>query len=337
MAKWLTLHRRSRVKTAPRRGEARRGSGEMSDDECRDSHTLGRAKISAALIIQPGTTRLTEMVRSQVRRPSFGWLRRLAFRVALLPCATTCLTGCGGNSGGELAGSTPYDPGYATIIGDAGDEGPVSTAGCRDATCETTRDRCGTDGAADVIVDADGTVVDVICYGQDVSVVHVPVDKVSSYTTPGNNAVLVIDGVDDGVDIAGDVTVSGNNAVIYGSGPDTSVIGGTVMVEKNNARIRGVRILGDLTIDKNNTKLVDCVIEGNLNINGNNTTIAACDVLGAVTIRANNTVLVDDRFGGTDAISGGNLTCSGDVRFDDVNGDRVVDSAEVRGPVACDG
>jgi hypothetical protein len=251
--------------------------------------------------------------------------------------AATCLTGCGGSGRGELAGSTPYDPGYATIIGDAGNEGPVSTAGCRDATCEETRDRCGPDGAADVIVDATGMVLDVICYGQDVSVVQVPVDRAPSYTTPGNNAVLVIDGVDDGVDVAGDVTISGNNAVIYGSGPDTSVIGGTVLVEKNNARIRGVRIMGDLTIDKNNTKLVDCVIEGNLNINGNNTTVAACDVLGAVTIRANNTILVDDRFGGTGAISGGNLTCSGDVRFDDINGDHVIDSAELRGPVVCDG
>jgi hypothetical protein len=256
--------------------------------------------------------------------------------VALGSGIATCLAGCGGNSGGALSGSTPYDPGYATVIGDAGDEGPVSTAGCGDATCESTRDRCGADGAADVIVDANGTVVDVICYGQDVSVVHVPVDEIPSYTTPGNNAVLVIDGVDDGVDVAGDVTVSGNNAIIYGSGPGTSVIGGTVLVEKNNATIRGVRILGDLTIEKNNTKLVDCVIEGNLNIDGNNTTVAACDIFGTVTIQANNTVLVDDRFDGTDAISGGNLTCNSDVRFDDVDGDRVIESTEVGGPVVCD-
>jgi hypothetical protein len=232
---------------------------------------------------------------------------------------------------------TPYAPGTATVIGKDGDEYDVPTAGCKDALCDAAIGSCSATGAADVIVDAKGKVVDVICYKQDVSVVQVPVDQVPSYTTPGNNSVLVIDGADDGVDVAGDVTVSGNNAVIYGSGPDTSVIGGTVQVEKNNARIRGVRIMGDLTIDKNDTKLVYCVIEGNVTIVGNNTTIAECDVFGTVTISGNNTVLVDDRFNGTSAVSGKNLTCGANVRFDDADGDHVVATEEVGGPVTCGG
>jgi len=247
-----------------------------------------------------------------------------------------CAAGCGGNSDG-LLGGTPYTPGSATVIGKGGDEYDIPTAGCRDAYCDAAVGTCSTTGAADVIVDAKGKVVDVICYKQDVSVVQVPVDQVSSYTTPGNNSVLVIDGADDGVDVAGDVTVSGNNAVIYGSGPDTSVIGGTVQIEKNNAQIRGVRIVGDVTIDKNNTKLVHCVVEGNLTISGNNTTVARCDVFGSVTITGNNTVLVDDRFNGASAVSATNLTCSGNLRFDDANGDHVVDSAELGGPVTCGG
>ena len=247
-----------------------------------------------------------------------------------------CAAGCGGSSAGALTG-TPYTPGSATVIGKGGDEYDTPTAGCRDTFCDAALDRCSATGAADVIVDANGKVVDVICYKQDVSVVQVPVDQVPSYTTPGNNSVLVIDGADDGVDVAGDVTVSGNNAVIYGSGPDTSVIGGTVQVEKNNAQIRGVRIVGDVTIDKNDTKLVLCVIEGNLTITGNNTTVAECDVFGTVTITGNNTVLVDDRFNGASTLSGINLVCSADIRFDDANGDHVADASELGGPVTCDG
>jgi hypothetical protein len=246
-----------------------------------------------------------------------------------------CAAGCGGSD--DLALSTPYKPGTATVIGKGGDEYDVPTGGCKDTYCDTAVDRCSATGAADVIVDVNGKVVDVICYKQNVSVVQVPVDQVPSYTTPGNNSVLVIDGADDGVDVAGDVTVSGNNAVIYGSGPDTSVIGGTVRIEKNNAQIRGVRILGDVTIDKNNTKLVHCAMEGNLTISGNNTTVADCDIFGTVTISGNNTVLVGDRVNGASAVSGVNLTCSGNVRFDDANGDHVVDSAELGEPVICGG
>jgi hypothetical protein len=95
--------------------------------------------------------------------------------------------------------------------------------------------------------------------------------------------------------------------------------------------------MGDLTIDKNDTKLVYCVIEGNVTIVGNNTTIAECDVFGTVTISGNNTVLVDDRFNGTSAVSGKNLTCGANVRFDDADGDHVVATEEVGGPVTCGG
>jgi hypothetical protein len=196
-------------------------------------------------------------------------------------------------------------------------------------------DRCGEKGAADVVVDAKGKVLDVICYAPDVAVSQVPTGQVPNYTTDGNNTVFVLDSQNDGPDVVGDVTISGNNAILYGSGPDVSVIGGTVAVDKNNAKIRGVRIQGDVTIDKNDTKLLFCVIEGNLTITGNNTTVAACDVFGKVTVTGLNTVLVGDRFAGTNTVSGHNLTCNDNVRFDDANGDRIVDSAEVGDPIVC--
>ena len=242
-------------------------------------------------------------------------------------------TACGSSS--DLSFDTPYTPGSKTVVGKEPEPEPTPFAGCTDTTCKAADERCGANGAADVIVDSSGKVVDVICYGQDVSVDHVPVDSVPSYTSPGNNAVIVIDGAADGTDVMGDVSLTGNNAIVYGAGPDQSVIGGTVDVEKNNAKIRGVRILGDVTIDKNDTKLLFCVIEGNLTITGNNTTLAECDVYGTVTITGNNTVLVKDRFGGTHELSAKNLTCSDVTRFDDANANYVVEDAEVQGPVDC--
>src|SRR6185295_17309607 len=126
------------------------------------------------------------------------------------------------------------------------------------------------DAATDVILGRHGEVLTTLCYptdGWDVTVVG---DDPVSTPPLGNKTVVVIDGKDDGVDITGDVDIKGNNSIIWGEGPDVSVIGGDVHIDKNNAIVRGVRIKGDATITKNNAALVDCVIEGDLTVTKNN-------------------------------------------------------------------
>jgi hypothetical protein len=229
---------------------------------------------------------------------------------------------------------TPYDPGEATVIGEqeGGERTTVAESG--DAESDAVDEACGEGAAADIILDADGNVVDVICYERDVEVEAVDIDEVES-AEAGNNTVLVIDGEADGVDVEGDVLISGNNAVVYGDGPDVSVIGGTLDVDKNNAIVRGVRILEDVEITKNDMQLAFCVIEGNLTITGNNTTLAECVVYGEVRIVGLNTVLVQNRFEGTDRIEGFNLTCNDNFRFDDEDDDREVDDSEVGKEIQC--
>ncbi|HEX2735034.1 MAG TPA: hypothetical protein VHM70_25690 [Polyangiaceae bacterium] len=220
--------------------------------------------------------------------------------------------GCSDTATGEQV-ATPYKPDDAVVIGGeelGGEQTRLSTA-CEEHDCGTFEDACGDRAAGDVILDQSGNVVDVICYKQDVNVDDVPVDSVQQ-SDAKNNTVLVLDGEDDGLDVEKDVTISGNNAVIYGSGPDVSVIGGTVDIQKNNAVVRGVRIKKDVTITKNNSKLAFCVIEGDLTISGNNTTVAECTVLGKVTITGVNTVFVEDRLVQT-TLSGKNLTCNHDT------------------------
>jgi hypothetical protein len=243
---------------------------------------------------------------------------------------------CGACGGNDPAPITPWRPEETHVVGAEGDakEFPNPDS-CDYGACETVVEECGKDGAADVVVDAQGNRLDIICYGQNVVVSPVPAAPVGSVDA-GNNTVVVIDGAADGVDVTGDVVISGNNAIVYGEGPDVSVIGGTLAIEKNNAKIRGVRIQGDVVIDKNDTKMLFCVIEGNLEIYGNNTTIAGCDVYGSVTVTGNNTVLVQNRIAGEDGIVGKNLTCVDNVRFDDANDDLHVDDAELGAPLACD-
>lgn len=227
--------------------------------------------------------------------------------------------------------STPYAPGDATLIGvERGGQAMTLDEACDQHECEEQAEACGERAAADVIVDESGEVVDVICYKQGVDVVTLPIDEVES-ATAGNNTVLVLDDVDDGTDVVGDVTLEGNNAVVWGHGPEVSAIGGTLEIQKNNAVVRGVHIAGDLIISKNNAQLAFCEIEGNLTITGNNTTLAECTVHGSVTIEGLNTVLVQNRFA-QPQIAAKNLICNDNVVLEasDASSSAAVECVDAR-------
>lgn len=248
-------------------------------------------------------------------------------RSAFLPLFVTLAC----SSDPEVA--TPYQPGDITVLGEALGGRPERIEECGDE-CSTVDDECGDDAAADVVLDADGEVADVICYGQDVNVETVGIDRVES-AEAGNKTVLVLDGIDDGEDVTGNVVVSGNNSTVWGEGPEVSVIGGTLKITKNNAVVRGVRIHGDVAVTKNNAQFSMCVIEGDLTITGNNTTFADCVILGDVKIAGVNTVLAQNRFGKSYEIGGKNLTCNENYTFVDANEDGEFDDAETGDAVTC--
>jgi hypothetical protein len=243
------------------------------------------------------------------------------------------LAACGD---GAPRGETPYQLRQALVIGDA-DGGHITEidADCDDAECDAVLERCGSDAYADVVLDEQGEVADVLCYRGNVKLVEIGEDAVAT-ASAGNNTVLVFDGVADGPDVTGDVVLTGNNAIVYGEGADVSVIGGSLSIQKNNAIVRGVTIQGDVTIDKNNTQLSHVVIEGSLTVSSNNVTLVKSTVHGRVTILGNNTVLVENQLADVDALSAKNLACNGNVSFDDANADGVVADTEVGAEIRCD-
>jgi hypothetical protein len=261
------------------------------------------------------------------------------FEVALLFCSLLGLAACGSDAPRVL----PYDPNSTALIG--GDYDNPDGLAYRitetpdgdecidlDGACVRPQTECGDSGAADVLLDDSGNLVDVICYptsGVVIEGVEGEVDHV------GNNVVLVLDDEDDGVDVTGDVTIDGNNVTLYGNGPDTSVLGGNLNIEKNNAVVRGVRVQGDVTIEKNNPSIVDCVIEGDLTIRGNNVSIALCDVWGKLVIEGNNTVLVSNHFASAPEVHGKNTVCASNRTFVDADDDGLVSEAELGDEVAC--
>ncbi len=258
-----------------------------------------------------------------------GLVENRYWQFAALLFASSC-----GAESGQSAVARPYEAGDATLIGDKQGGEETDLGDCEDAACESVDEQCGDGAAADIILDDQRNVVDVICYERDVSVESVGIDAVKS-AEAGNNTVLVLDGEADGLDVEGDVTISGNNALVYGEGPDVSVIGGTLDIEKNNAIVRGVRIMDDVTITKNNTQMAFCVIEGDLTITGNNTTLAECVVLGNVRVLGLNTVFVQNRFATLEQLRAKNLTCNDNFRFFDDDEDGMAAQNELGPEVIC--
>jgi hypothetical protein len=264
------------------------------------------------------------------------------FEVVLVLCGLVGLIAC---SSDAPRSALPYDPNSTAVIGGDYDNPDGLTLRVLetpdgdecidlDGACVRPQEECGDSGAADVLLDDSGNVVDVICYptsGVAIEKLEGEVDHV------GNNVVLVFDDEDDGADVTGDVTIDGNNVTLYGNGPDTSVIGGDLNIDKNNAVVRGIRIQGDVTITKNNPSIVDCVIEGDLTIHGNNVSIALCDIWGKLVIEGNNTVLVNNRVATPPEVHGNNTVCASNVTFTDVDDDGVVSEDELGETVVCAG
>lgn len=215
--------------------------------------------------------------------------------------------------------SLPYSLGQALVIGpEKGGHQTRLEQACDDAgeQCRQAVDSCGNEAYADVVLDEERDVLDVICYPGNATVREIGVDTVPS-AEAGNHTVLVLDDVDDGPDVSGDVTLTGNGAVVYGSGAGVSVIGGNLAIDKNNATVRGVRIQGNVVVSKNNARFAFCEIDGDLTISGNNATVAECVVHGQVHIEGNNAVFVRNELGSNDTLSGKNLSCHANTRLDE--------------------
>jgi hypothetical protein len=254
------------------------------------------------------------------------------------------VSACGSNADTSVL---PYAANLTTVIGSksAGKKDKedrsreVSTPDGDDCVdegkdaCAKPQTTCGDNGTADVLVDPQGKSLAIVCYPTD----GVAVEEVEgSLSKVGNNTVLVLDDRADGPDVSGDVTLDGNNVTLWGHGPDVSVVGGDLRIDKNNARVRGIRVMGDVTIDKNNPSLIDCVIEGDLVIRGNNVALALCEVWGKTTIEGNNSVLVENFFARAPEIAGKNTVCAGDLAFDDADENGTISDSEWGAELSCE-
>ncbi len=262
-------------------------------------------------------------------------------------CVIGALGGFGCDSGDARSGGLPWDEGKVQVVGadgevtsvalPRGDECLVVKPGEEFAdadNCVKPQEQCQ-GAAAEVLVDAQGKVIETLCYpgGATVSVTELA-ENGGELPQNQNGAVIVLDS-EPGVDFQGDILLDGNNVILYGGDPDNAVVDGSLVVEGNNTIVRGVRITGDVDVRKNNSVFFHCVIEGDLIIQANNTVLAGCDVYGKITVAGNNTKLVGNRFVQAPEITARNTYCEANVRAVDENENGVLEPDELGDPLDC--
>jgi hypothetical protein len=242
------------------------------------------------------------------------------------------LVACSPSSGEPVL---PYPVGHAMVFG--APQGGVMTTldpSCEDEVCAAARARCGQDAYAEVIVDAPGSVLDVMCYPGQLSVRELEQDP---FDTIGeeSDTVFVFDSLDDGADVLGEVVVRGDDDVLYGAGAEVSVLGDGLRIDGERVLVRALTIRGDVTVDKNDAKLSLVQIDGDLTINGNGVTLSESIVHGELHLVGSSTVLSRNLLEGAARLSATKLACHLNQRFDDADGDRFIDAAELGGEVEC--
>jgi hypothetical protein len=255
---------------------------------------------------------------------------------ALLALAATAC-----DNGGARSHSVPWGDDRTQVIDAEGNVTELeATAGddCLDLendVCIRPQEEC--DGrAADVVLDGRGELLEIICYPEEeiLSVEEIEAQD-GNVEQNQNDSVIVLDGIADGVDIAGDLSVDANNVVIYGDSAENSLIDGDVYVDGNNIIVRGVRIQGAVEIVANNAVFLHCVIEGDVSISGNNAVLSACDVLGNVQVTGQNAKLSGNRVTGELSDQGQNTICEENMAALDADEDGVLSESEIGAPISC--
>jgi hypothetical protein len=214
---------------------------------------------------------------------------------------------------------------------------PVSGDACLtyEGACLKPHERCGKQGA-DVILDAEGHLLDYLCYPGEA---NLSVEDIEAHrgdiAQNQNDAVILLDALDDGVDIDGDLSIDANNVVLYADDPRTALVSGSVELAGNNIVMRGVGVQGDLTVRNNNVTVALAVVGGDLIVQGNNVQVLATDVLGSVTITGSNAKLLGNHVAGTLSVIGRGFTCRDNTHAEDADEDGSLDQTELTEPLTC--
>lgn len=196
---------------------------------------------------------------------------------------------------------------------------------------------CDGEGAqADVVVDENGEVLEVICYpppesGAPIEEVTVAADGSVTLPQNANGQVIVFDEASNGQLLKGDVVLEAERTTLYGNGVGETILDGNLKIASNNARVRGVTVLRNLTVEgnANNTAVTFCEVRGDVEIKSNGSSLVNCVIYGDLKVSGNDATLVNVGVQGKVTLEGSGATCQGNYAFEDGDGDFVVSDDEI--------
>jgi|GEM_PF-2548972 len=201
---------------------------------------------------------------------------------------------------------------------------------------------CDGDGAqADIILDENGEVIEVVCYpapesGAPLEEVAVGEDGMTEVPQNVSGAVIVFDEETNGEPLEGDITLDAERVSFFGNGVDETIIDGNLSFASNNARARGITVTGDLSVarNSNNNAITFCKVQGSVSVEGNGMRLVNCQVFGDVSVTGNDATLVNIGVQGEWEVNGGS-TCHGCYSFVDEDEDFIVLEEEEGDPLSC--
>lgn len=210
------------------------------------------------------------------------------------------------------------------------------------AADDIKKEFCGDPNAqADIVVVA-GKVVKVICYppkGTGTPIEEATVNKDGQTQLPQNQSgkVVTFPAATDGKPIEGDVKIDGERTTLIGNGIDKTIIKGNLTIASNNAKIRGLTVLGNVIFEKNSNgnSIAFCKVKGNLVVHSNDITVIACQIFGNLEVDGNGAFLLSNGVGGKLAVSGNGATCTGNYAIDDKNSNTALDPGEKGAELTC--
>lgn len=203
---------------------------------------------------------------------------------------------------------------------------------------------CDQDGAqADIILDENGEVLEVVCYpppesGAPLEEVSVSEDGTVNVPQNASGSVIVFDETTNGEPLEGDITLDAERVSFFGNGVDETIIDGNLSFASNNARARGLTVTGDLSVAKNsnNNAITFCKVHGSVDVQGNGMRLVNCQVFGDVSVAGNGATLVNIGVQGEWDVNSG-ASCHGCYSFEDEDEDFIVLEEELGDSLSCGG
>jgi hypothetical protein len=129
--------------------------------------------------------------------------------------------------------------------------------------------------------------------------------------------------------LQGQVWLAGARQALYGQGVESSTLGGDVIVQGNQVRLRGLTVDAALGLQGNGAAVTGVRVTGDVTVSGNNAALVDVEVHGDLLIEGNGITLIDVGVGGqvTHQSATTNL-CHGCYSFEDQDQDRVITPQE---------